>query len=1206
MLRVDAPAQDSPSFFVFCMHNSSSVVVVIRNRPSDRSCLVRKCNLHNKMTNKDVEEVSFRFQGLAGLLIDTSRAEARRIKAFVRIFDDNGELLGASASSAPLQRSPTEDLLSESSIIRHVAVWDENSIAIKCKNKSSSLRLQIYMKFPSGSTLPVGQCDWHASAGNVDLQVRAFRIEEAAVRIDTEGDSVLRAHVNRKNDQQIAESLGSLDYSFSKSESMMDTTDLVGSALSMESTFDEKGVKRTPVTPGSRNSSARKTKNRVAKTNDRFLAANIEVSPAMAMDPLAIRRLFHGRKAQVVDNESEESDDSVKSTGVAAIPVESTDDKVSCIQPKSAAVTVSKEHLEYLALNKTKMIGPSTVSSSSESDHDDDVVVQDPTASPLPIPPVESIEFEKKEKIETDVAFTPSPVKQQKQAAHPTKKLSKRRLFRQKKKKTKRNSLIAFEDRDEQGAQQGRPSPKRSFKIRSFFKRQWSPEKIASQDDEDMTPKKLMTAKEKEQKVDTPTAEINYALLSTSASDPLPDAAADQDGTDVSHVFSCEDEESTELSRIGEERHDSLLHVRDQNVTPVDDFYSSSLMENYFSGKPFLGTAGVVNTTPETVTTESTTPERVIKSLLHQPLLVEEAPLPPRVSYSKMDHVIHSFPAYKSSETQIRNDDDIENLSAISEKSSPASSSSHNWSKQVTSHEDSSTRKQQKAQPENKRTLDASVSFEAGIHDALAPKEIVAGEVKTPKLASESVDNSDPLFSQKMGWETFDRTFADDQFWVATNFSSAESAFCEVASRWRQKSDEDGSHLVWESLFMPQMENALNGHVNGEKVQVELKEPSQSLSQSYDSVPGTDDPTVDSVVEPDTQDEQVTLSFSHLHKPTVLPWRDPVSAKVLEPQPLSADQRHDSDAGNSKHNQVNRDSPAPDNEDTDCMTPDEQIEGSIPDEDQWIAFDPVEMENETSVLNVSNEEEFILFDFREQLPKNSYIRGIGALVDWNVGTMVEETDVFEDAIEDMDTVSNKEGDDVAIAPMKLDYSVLSEELVVDLHPSRVTSPKQTVYASLNCLPTQTVYPSSKPSKATFPIHTPHSSSNGDRGTYNPNSWQKKKKKNFVRRFGEGLLGLIACGSHVHIVSSDDDESLCAESQPIWTPNGTKQKGRNKAVARSKQQKHIKKKVAMASNKEKQSGMPTSLDNGYDKIISPAVSDAEDLAWAKVKASRNWI
>ena len=1095
------------------------------------------CHCSNKM-KKGTGGVTFQFQGLAGLLVDTSRMEARRIRAFVRIFDDKNELLAVSTSSAPLQRSPAEDdnaMTSNSRhLIRHVAVWPHNSISVHAT--SSMLRLQIVVKFPSGSTLPVGQCDWNpsSSSSNVDLQVRAFRIEEAGVRIDTQGDSALRARVNRTHhhDQPIADSLGSLDYSVSQSETMLDTSDFVaGSSVSIESSTLDQEKKR-----------ARKMKNR--EINDRFR----NLSPAMAMDPLAIRRLFRAREATIVqdDDESEESDESPDSKSVDK-KKKKKKEHLEFHPPRSAALTVPKDHLEHLALNKPKvlLLTPSSESTSHPGDDGDDDAFPVQRASPIPqLPPVESIEFEKKEAAVP--VITPSP---EKPVVKPLKK-SPKRLFgsknKDKRKKMAKRSLLSVEDREEpKSRSESSCTPMRFSKIKSFFKRQWAPEKIYYEESTAQKP-----YKEREQRVDTPTAEMSYALLSASNCEVSP-----------------EDNVSADLTRsIGEARHDTLLQVRDQNVTPVDDFNSEALMENYFSGKPCVDSQ--VHITPETVTTVATTPERAVQTLLHQPCLVDEAPGAPNMGSSNGNTMeIRSLPCNNSMPTQIGGD---ENLSAISEKSSPTSSSSNNhWSSRgadtMKTVEDASKR-------ENRRTLDASTSFDADIHGSPLPNELAE-----ERINRDSADISTPVHTEKLDWETFDGNFVAEPIWVASTFNSADSAFNEISPRWRQTCDQEG---MWESLRMPKVEDTLNGHVHGEKIQIKLKESSQDTSHSYELPPVTDDLVLCAVEESDIERLDVQRSLG-------------VGKSVL-----------------CSHHV---------NEPTKGKTPD--------DDDHWIVFDSET--KEANICDLSNEEEVLLFEDRD-----AHVHGIGSLVDWNVGEVYDQTDAFVDACQDLDTVSDKGSDDVIVTTtqMNLDYSILSEEILMDLLPSKNATPERTVDAS----PARMAYLLSKSPKTPFPLSTlPSLSIETEKEIIKTNVWQKRrtKKKTFVRRVREGIFGMLVCGSHVKILSTDegadddDDDSLSyTDSHPIW-PQPSKRvdtkptdkrklKKSHASKRRSLQQKPIKRKKESAPStylgKHRDYQMHKTFSDGggsppcRDKVLSPALSDAEDLAWAKAIAARHWI
>jgi hypothetical protein len=1102
-----------------------------------------------KTTKGASKGITFQFQGLAGLLVDTSRTEARKIRAFIRILDQN-DLLAVSIPSIPLQRSPTEDA-SSSNLVRHVAVWEENSITVH--STSQSLRLHILLKFPSGSTLSVGQCDWTTSSSE-NLQVRAFRWEEAAVRMDTEGDAALRLRVTHSRttstfETPSADSLGSLDYSFSQSETMLDTTDLVGFAVAMES--GDKGVTK------SRPTLLHKPKDRLVKTNqnDRFLTTNM--APSMAMDPLAIRRLFRARPEPVVVNEPSPKDEesSVKSKGSVSITiVEAENDEESHAQPKLASITVSKDHLDYLARNKTKVLGPSAF----ESSHEDEEAPPVRSVTPTPLlPPVESIEFEKQEKVEVVVPVVTPEKAVLNQATPPPKKKSSKRLFHPKKKKKDKRlkkSLLALEDHDESKKYDISPVPKRFAKIKSFFKRPWTSEKLYYEEG-DAVPHKASQGREP--KVDA--TEMNYALLSASSCKPPPE------------------DESTELNcSVGEARTESLLQVRDQNVTPVDEFYSSALMENYFSGKPCVDSAAHI--TPETVTTVATTPERAVKALLHQPFLGEETPVAPNVQNSKDNGEIHSLVCADRSPIQIGDDGDGDNLSAIPEKSSPTSSSSNNWSNGTPVHAAPERKNGDPANSANRRTIGASTSFDADIHGTPVSKDLMPEESKQGNVPATS-----RLCTEKNDWETFDGNFAAEQQWLASTFNSSDSAFSEVSLRWRQKHDHgETQQPMWESLLIPPVEDTMNGHVHGERIQIQLKAPSQDMSQSYDSHPASTDPVAqctgesilgDKINLQTSSDESHTLFFS----------------------------RADDRAIKSKQSD---------------------------DGEQWIVFDDeVRMGGASASHGSNNDGDVVLFN------EDMDVHGIGSLVDWNVGEVFDPTEAFEHAVQDLDTVSDK-GNDVIVTTtqMNLDYSILSEELMMDLLPSKNATPERTVDAS----PGRIAFLLSKSPKTSFPLATrPAESTDTEKEMTEMLSWQKSKTKTktFARRLKDGLLGILVCGSHVKVLSTDDDDERESDddshsykdSYPIWSQspkrNSAKVAARKKGVHSSSRKKRVVHKKP--SNNKKESIPPshfgkqrdyrmhkTFSDGGSpsirDRVLSPALSDAEDLAWAKASASRHWV
>ncbi|GAX16374.1 hypothetical protein FisN_27Lh085 [Fistulifera solaris] len=1102
-------------------------------------------------TTKDASKgITFQFQGLAGLLVDPSRTEARKIRALIRIFDHN-DLLAVSSCSTPLQKSPTED--ASSNLVRHVAVWEENSITVR--STSRCLRLHILLKFPSGSTLSIGQCDWtpssSSSSSSENLQVHAFRWEEAAVRMDTEGDAVLRVrvtHSRKTNTPETprADSLGSLDYSFSQSETMLDTTDLIGFSVAME------GNKKVPKSP-----TLRKPKDRLVSTiitKDRLVV----VSPAMAMDPLAIRRMFRARPEPVVVNEppSQNEVSSVQSTGSGLVEQETE----SPAPPKSASLTVSPEHLDYLAKQKTQVVGPSA----SDSSHEDDDQAPSPVRSVTPtpvVPPVESIEFEKQEMAVSVPVVTP-----EKAVLKPVtpliKKKSSKRLFHSKKmKKKKKNekrlkSLLALEDRDEIiKPQDVSPVPKRFAKIKSFFKRPWTSEKFYCEES-DAAP----AAKGKESKADT--TEMNYALLSASSCKPPPE------------------DESTDVSRsIGETRSESLLQVRDQNVTPVDEFYSSALMENYFSGKPCVD--GAAHITPETVTTVATTPERAVKALLHQPFLGEETPDAPNGQNSKDNDVVtNSLACTDCSPIQIGDDGEGDNLSAIPEKSSPTSSSSNNWSNGTPVHAAPARKNEEFTTTANCRTIGASTSFDAEIHGTP-----VSNDLASQGNQQDNGTATSPLCTGKNEWETFDGNFAAEQPWVASTFNSSDSAFSEISLRWRQKQDNsEPQQPMWESLLIPPVKDTMNGHVHGERIQIQLKSPPQDTSQSYDSQPTSTEPVVPCSVESIISDKMNLQTASDENNVLFF-----------------------------------------------SRSGDEAIKNKQSEEgDHWIVFDGEARLGGTRASHLVNEDEEEEVDL---LHEDTDVHGIGLLVDWNVGEVFDPTEAFEDAVQDLDTVSDKENDViVTTTEMNLDYSILSEELMMDLLPSRNATPERTVDAS----PGRMAFLLSKSPKTPFPLATrPAESIDTDKEITKVKSWQKNKSQNktFARRLKDGLFGILVCGSHVKVLSTDDDDGECesdddshsyADSYPIWLQthnrNSAQIAGRKKGLHASKKRRFVHNKP---SNNKKVSIPPSHLgkqrdyrmhktfsDGGsppiHDRVLSPALSDAEDLAWAKASASRHWV
>lgn len=156
--------------------------------------------------------------------------------------------------------------------------------------------------------------------------------------------------------------------------------------------------------------------------------------------------------------------------------------------------------------------------------------------------------------------------------------------------------------------------------------------------------------------------------------------------------------------------------------------------------------------------------------------------------------------------------------------------------------------------------------------------------------------------------------------------------------------------------------------------------------------------------------------------------------------------------------------------------------------------------------------------------------------------------------------------------------------------------------------------SSKPPKTVITVLSPSSSSKGEKDNGKSSSWQKakKKKKNVVRRLGESLFGLLACGSHVGIVSSSDDEdSRCAESLLKSTPirSGTNQNARRPTAVdtniptRSTPPKKQGKKIEPSSNWDKQRDCRTPSSFSNSRSFCYETSDAEDLAIWRREARR---
>ncbi|GAX28263.1 hypothetical protein FisN_27Hu086 [Fistulifera solaris] len=138
------------------------------------------------------ESVRLVFQGLVGLVIDPTQIDPAHLRIFVTVTPSD-QTCRKSRCSHPIKLSQTNQSFS-SHERRYVAIWqgDDNGILLNVKPKEILL-LQICVQFASGSNLALGYCKWRsARKGNVDLIIKHYKQEGAAIQIDAKGDAMLR------------------------------------------------------------------------------------------------------------------------------------------------------------------------------------------------------------------------------------------------------------------------------------------------------------------------------------------------------------------------------------------------------------------------------------------------------------------------------------------------------------------------------------------------------------------------------------------------------------------------------------------------------------------------------------------------------------------------------------------------------------------------------------------------------------------------------------------------------------------------------------------------------------------------------------------------------------------------------------------------------------------------------------------------------
>jgi hypothetical protein len=140
------------------------------------------------------EHVRLVFQGLVGLLVDPTQIDPDHLRIFVTVTpSEETETCRKSRCSHPIKLSQTNSSFS-SHVRRYVAIWqgDDNGILLNVE-ANEILCLQICVQFASGSSLALGYCKWRSvRKGNIDLIVKNYKQDGAAIQIDSKGDAMLR------------------------------------------------------------------------------------------------------------------------------------------------------------------------------------------------------------------------------------------------------------------------------------------------------------------------------------------------------------------------------------------------------------------------------------------------------------------------------------------------------------------------------------------------------------------------------------------------------------------------------------------------------------------------------------------------------------------------------------------------------------------------------------------------------------------------------------------------------------------------------------------------------------------------------------------------------------------------------------------------------------------------------------------------------
>lgn len=139
--------------------------------------------------------VRLQVQGIAGILVDTSRAHDDNVRVSVRVLHEIN-IHGASSLSRPLKISPTENPANLTQ--RHIAVWfdDDDPIVFEAR-EGQRFQLQICVTIAGKGNFPIGAGNWELPANGVyDVLIGCVLASDKrrsiAYCIDSRGGAILR------------------------------------------------------------------------------------------------------------------------------------------------------------------------------------------------------------------------------------------------------------------------------------------------------------------------------------------------------------------------------------------------------------------------------------------------------------------------------------------------------------------------------------------------------------------------------------------------------------------------------------------------------------------------------------------------------------------------------------------------------------------------------------------------------------------------------------------------------------------------------------------------------------------------------------------------------------------------------------------------------------------------------------------------------